>query len=40
MKKLIGSLMSILSVIIVGSGAASVAGIGVEDMPDSLKAKR
>ncbi len=40
MKKLIGSLMSMMSVIIIGSGAASVAGIGVEDMPESLKSKR
>lgn len=40
MKKLIGNLMAMISGVIIGSGTASVAGIGVEDMPESLKAKR
>ncbi|CEK32753.1 Uncharacterised protein [[Clostridium] sordellii] len=40
MKKIIGSLMAMMSVILISSGAASIAGIGVEDMPESLKAKR
>nr|WP_317331416.1 hypothetical protein [uncultured Romboutsia sp.] len=40
MKKLIGGLMAMMSVLIIGSGAASVAAIGVEDMPKSLKEKR
>ncbi len=37
-KKILGSLMAMLS--IVCSGAASMVGIGVEDMPKSLKDKR
>lgn len=40
MKELIGSLMSMVTSLIVASGSASVAGIGVEDMPKSLKSKR
>ncbi|WP_274541837.1 hypothetical protein [Romboutsia weinsteinii] len=40
MKKIIGKLMSMMSVLVVGSGAASVAGIGTEEMPNALKAKR
>ena len=40
MKKLMGSLMSMMSILIIGSGAASVVAIGVEDMPESLKEKR
>lgn len=40
MKKLMGSLMSMMSILIIGSGAASVVAIGVEDMPKSLKEKR
>ncbi len=40
MKKLIGGLMAMMSVLIIGGGAASVAAIGVEDMPKSLKEKR
>jgi hypothetical protein len=40
MKKLMGSLMAMMSILIIGSGAASVVAIGVEDMPKSLKGKR
>ena len=39
-KKIFGSLMEILSIVVVSSGAASMVGIGVEDMPKSLKDKR
>lgn len=39
-KKLLGSLMAMLSILIVGAGSASLAAIGVEDMPKSLKEKR
>ena len=35
-----GSLMAMLSIVVVSSGAASMVGIGVEDMPKSLKDKR
>ena len=40
MKKLMGSLMAMMSILIIGSGEASVVAIGVEDMPKSLKEKR
>lgn len=40
MKKLMGSLMAMMSILIIGGGAASVVAIGVEDMPKSLKGKR
>lgn len=40
MKKLMWSLMAMMSILIIGSGAASVVAIGVEDMPKSLKGKR
>lgn len=39
-KKIIGSLMSIFSMVIISIGTASMAGVGVEDMPESLKEKR
>ena len=39
-KKIFGSLMAMLSIVVVSSGAASMVGIGVEDMPKSLKVKR
>ena len=32
--------MAMMSILIIGSGAASVVAIGVEDMPKSLKGKR
>ena len=39
-KKIFGSFMAMLSIFVVSSGAASMVGIGVEDMPKSLKDKR
>ena len=39
-KKIFGSLMAMLSIVVVSSGAASMVGIGVEDMPKSLKERR
>ena len=39
-KKIFGSLKAMLSIVVVSSGAASMVGIGVEDMPKSLKDKR
>ena len=39
-KKIFGSLMAMLSIVVVSSWAASMVGIGVEDMPKSLKDKR
>ncbi len=39
-KKIIGSLMDVFSMAIISTGTASMAGIGVEDMPESLKEKR
>ena len=39
-EKINGGLMSMMSILIIGSGAASVVAIGVEDMPKSLKGKR
>ena len=32
--------MAMFSIVVVSSGAASMVGIGVEDMPKSLKDKR
>lgn len=40
MKKLMGSLMAMMPIIIIGSKSASVVSIGVEDMHKSLKEKR
>lgn len=40
MKKMIGKLMFVMTALVIGSGAASVAAIGTEEMPDILKAKR
>ncbi len=40
MKKLMGSIMAMMSILIISSEAASVVAIGVEDMPKSLKEKR
>lgn len=39
-KKIFGSLMAILSIVFVNGGASSMVGIGVEDMPKTLKDKR
>lgn len=39
-KKILGSFMAMLSIIVIGAGSASMAAIGVEDMPKSLKGKR
>ena len=39
-KKIFGSLMAMLSIVVVSSGAAYMVGIGVEDMPKSIKDKR
>ena len=39
-KKIFGSLMAMLSIVVVSSGAASMVGICVEDMPKSLNDKR
>ncbi len=39
-KKIFGSLMAMLSIVVVSGGAASMVGIGVEDMPKSLKDRR
>lgn len=39
-KKILGSLMAMLSILVIGTGSASVVAIGVEDMPESLKEKR
>ena len=35
-KKIFGSLMAMLSIVVVSSGAASMVGIGSEHMPKSL----
>ena len=39
-KKIFGSLMAMLSIVFVSGGTASMVGIGVEDMPKSLKERR
>ena len=39
-KKILGSLMEMISIVFVSGGTASMVGIGVEDMPKSLKEKR
>ena len=39
-KKILGSLMAMLSILVIGTGSASVVAIGVEDMTESLKEKR
>lgn len=39
-KKMMGSLMAVFSILVISTGAASMAGIGVEEMPESLKEKR
>ncbi|MGL4911623.1 MAG: hypothetical protein ACRC3Y_04245 [Romboutsia sp.] len=40
MKEFIGSFMSMMTSLIIDGGSASIAGIGLEDMPKSLKSKR
>ena len=39
-KKILGSLMAMISIVFVSGRTASMVGIGVEDMPKSLKEKR
>lgn len=39
-KRMIGNLMALLTVLVIGTGSASLAGIGTEEMPNSLKNKR
>ncbi|MGL4800942.1 hypothetical protein [Paraclostridium dentum] len=40
MKEFIGSLMDMVTSLVIAGGSASIAGIGLEDMPKSLKSKR
>ena len=39
-KKILGSLMAMISIVFVSGGTAYMVGIGVEDMPKSLKERR
>ena len=39
-KKILGSLISIISIVFVSVGTAYMVGIGVEDMQNSLKERR
>ncbi|WP_279325757.1 hypothetical protein [Clostridium sp. 1001271B_151109_B4] len=40
MKRMVASCLLFISTLLVGSGAASVLTIGVEEMPDSIKKLR
>ena len=40
LKKHVGAMLLLLVTIVSNTGAASLWGIGLEDMPDSLKEKR
>lgn len=40
LKKNIGKIMAALAVVVIGAGAASMVGVGTEEMPNSLKNKR